>query len=139
MRVEGAGKPVAFVLTPGQSHEITAFEQLMSLGAVKRSGRGRPRVRPKRLIGDKGYSFPKVRRYLRRRGIRFTIPRKSNQRRTGPFDRELYRRRNLVERSINRLKQFRRIATRYEKNAENYLTMLHIASIRLWLQFANTP
>ncbi len=133
MRVEGKGKPVTFILTPGQSHEITAFEQLMSQGRVKRSGRGRPRIRPKRLIGDKGYSFSKVRQYLRRRGIRFTIPRKSNQRRSGSFDRELYRTRNLVERLINRLKQFRRIATRYEKKAENYLAMLHIAAILLWL------
>jgi len=133
VRVEGKGKPVTFVLTPGQSHEITVFEQLMSQGGVKRGGRGRPRIRPKRVIGDKGYSFSKVRQYLRRRGIRYTIPRKSNQRRTGPFDREIYRSRNLVERSINRLKQFRRIATRYEKKAENYLAMLHIGSILIWL------
>ena len=105
----------------------------MSQGAVKRQGVGRPRIRPNRVCGDKGYSSRKVRSYLRRRGIRYTIPRKRNERRNGPFNRELYRRRNLVERSINRLKQFRRIATRYEKKAENYLAMLHIGSILLWL------
>ncbi len=133
------GKPVTFVLTPGQQHEATVFEQLMTGGMVKRPGGGRPRVRPKRVCGDKGYSSRKIRSYLRRRGIRYTIPRKRNERRTGPFDKVLYRLRNRVERLINRLKQFRRIATRYEKKAENYMAMLHIASILLWLKFANTP
>ena len=85
------------------------------------------------VCGDKGYSSGKIRAYLRRRGIGYTIPRKSNERRNGPFNRALYQMRNLVERAINRLKQFRRIATRYEKKAENYLAMLHIASILLWL------
>jgi len=127
------GKPVTFVLTPGQQHEATVFEQLMTGGMVKRPGGGRPRVRPKRVCGDKGYSSRKIRRYLRGRGIRYTIPRKRNERRTGPFDKVLYRLRNRVERAINRLKQFRRIATRYEKKAENYLAMLHIGSILLWL------
>ena len=127
------GKPVTFVLTPGQQHEATVFEQLMTGGAVKRPGGGRPRVRPKRVCGDKGYSSRKIRSYLRRRGIRYTIPRKRNERRTGPFDKVLYRLRNRVERLINRLKQFRRIATRYEKKAENYMAMLHIGSILLWL------
>ena len=65
--------------------------------------------------------------------FRYTIPRKTNERRTGPFNRALYRKRNLVERTINRLKQFRRIATRYEKKAENYLAMLQIGSLLLWL------
>ena len=133
VRVEGAGKPVAFVLTPGQQHEASVFEELMTRGAVRRPGGGRPRIRPKRVCGDKGYSSRKIRSYLRRRGIRYTIPRRSNERRNGPFNRALYRMRNLVERSINRLKQFRRIATRYEKKAENYLAMLHIGSILLWL------
>ena len=133
VRVEGRGKPVAFVLTPGQQHEATVFEELMTQGAVKRPGRGRPRSRPERVCGDKGYCSRKIRAYLRRRGIRHTIPWKKNERRTGPFDRVLYQTRNLVERAINRLKQFRRIGTRYEKRAENYLSMLQIGSILLWL------
>ena len=109
VRVEGMGKPVTFVLTPGQQHEATVFEQLMTGGMVKRPGGGRPRVRPKRVCGDKGYSGRKIRSYLRRRGIRYTILRKRNERRTGPFDKVLYRLRNRVEGLINRLKQFRRI------------------------------
>ena len=62
-----------------------------------------------------------------------TIPRKSNERHRGRFDKELYKLRNMVERLFNRLKQYRRIATRYEKVAENYRAMLVVASILLWL------
>ena len=136
---------MAFVLTPGQWHEVSAFQRLMSQGAIKRPGVGRPRIRPARVCGDKGYGSGKVRSYLRRRGSCYTIPQKRDETRrvrpwrNGPFDRELYRSRNLVERTINRLKQFRRIATRYEKEAENYLAMLQIGSLLLWLWFANTP
>ncbi len=100
---------------------------------MKRSGRGRPRLRPHRVVGDKGYSSGAIRCYLRRRGIRLTIPRKDNEKHRGQFDKAIYRTRNVVERCFNRLKQFRRIATRYEKNAENYLAMLTLASIQLWL------
>lgn len=124
---------MVFVLTAGQRHEVSAFEQLMGQGTVKRAGRGRPKVRPGRVSGDKSYSSGEIRRYLRRRGIRMTIPRKINERRNGPFERAIYRTGNRVERLINRLKQFRRVATRYEKRAENYLAMLTIAAIMLWL------
>ena len=133
VRCEGKGKPVMFVLTPGQQHEATVFEQLMEGGSIKRAGRGRPRRLPGRIVADKGYSFNTIRRYLRRKGINYTIPRKSNQTRTGPFDKAIYRGRNRVERLINRLKHNRRIATRYEKRAENYRAFLTIAAILLWL------
>ena len=106
VRAEGHGKPMTFVLTPGQRHELAVLPQLMEQGAVRRRGRGRPKLRPKRVIGDKGYRSRTMRQYLRRRGIRYTLPRKSNERRTGPFDKMLYRERNRVERPINRLKQF---------------------------------
>ncbi len=124
---------MTIVLTPGERQEATAFAQLMEQGAVKRPGRGRPRLRPKRVVGDKGYSSRKIRTYLRQRGIRITIPRKTNACRTGPFDRAIYRQRHRVERLINRFKQFRRLATRYEKRAENYHGMWVIAAILLWL------
>ena len=124
---------MTMVLTPGERHETTVCECLMEHGAVKRSGRGRPKLRPRRVVGDKGYSSRKIRTYLRRRGIRMTIPRKVNERRTGRFDRTLYRERNRVERLINRFKQFRRLATRYEKRAENYHGMWVLAAILLWL------
>ena len=133
LRCDGNGLPVTFLLTVGERHEAVVFEQLMSQGAVKRTGAGRPRLRPQRVSGDKGYSSGTIRRYLRRRGIRLTIPRKSNERRRGKFDKSVYRQRNVVERCFNRLKQFRRIATRYEKKADNYLAMLTLASIFIWL------
>lgn len=105
----------------------------MEQGAVKRVGQGRPKLRPQRVAADKAYSSGKIRRYLRRRGIRITIPRRSNERHQGKFDKATYCQPNRVERTINRLKQFRRVATRYEKRAENYLAMLTVAAILLWL------
>jgi len=74
-----------------------------------------------------------VRHYLCRRGIGAVIPRKSNEQRKGRFDRQAYRERNVVERLINRLKQHRRVATRYEKRAANYRAMVSLACILLWL------
>lgn len=139
LRAEGGGNLITLVLTPGQQHEATVFEPLMAQGAVKRTGRGRPKRRPRRVAGDKAYSSGKIRQYLRRHGIRITIPRRQNEHRTGPFDRALYRLRARVECLINRLKQYRRLATRYDKCAVNYRAMWVIAAIILWLGFANTP
>jgi transposase len=97
--------------------------------------------RPERLIADRGCSFPRCRRLLRRRGIPHTIPERRDQRerragypgRPPGFDSVVYRRRNVVERCVNRLKQWRGIATRYEKRAVNYQAMLVIASLMVWL------
>ena len=124
---------MAMVLTPGQRHEAAFFEILMESGSVKRVGRGRPKIRPKRIAGDKAYSSGKIRRRCRQRKIRITIPRTKNEHRTGPFDRAIYRTRNIIERMVNRFKQFRRLATRYEKRGENYRAMWLVAAILLWL------
>jgi transposase len=124
---------MTLVLTPGQRHEALAFEPLMTSGTVKRRSGGRPKRRPGRVAGDKAYSSRKIRQYLRRHGIRITIPRKQNECRTGSFDRAIYRLRERVERLINRLKQNRRLATRYEKCAANYRVMWLIAATLLWL------
>jgi transposase len=132
LRAEGKGRPLTILVTPGQQHEATVFEPLMEHGAVKRR-RGGQRRRPKRLVADKGYRSKKIRAYLRRRGIRQTIPAKRNERQRGRFDRAAYRARNRVERLINQLKQYRRVATRYEKRAENYRAMVVIRAIVLWL------
>jgi transposase len=99
LRAQGTGKPIAMVVTPGQTHEAVVFEQVMERGAVRRT-RGRAKQRPGRIAGDKAYSSRRIRRYLRRRGIRVTIPHKSNERR-GQFDKRVYKQRNLVERLIN--------------------------------------
>ena len=124
---------MTIVLTPGQQHETTIFNELLEGPKLKRVGRGRPKVRPGRVVGDKGYTSQTIRRYLQKRGIKVTIPRRSNERKPNRYDRTIYKSRNLVERLINRLKQFRRLATRYEKRAENYLAMWQIGAILLWL------
>lgn len=136
VRVEGRGKPLVLLITAGQRHEQTAFEALMEQGAVKRRGRGRPRLRPRRVVGDKGYkgySSTHIRTYLRKRGIGVVIPRRKDERRRGPFDKVAYRQRHVVERLIARLKQYRRIATRYDKRAATYRGMLTLAAIMFWL------
>lgn len=104
LRCEGNGEPFTFLLTVGERHEAVVFESLMAQGAVKRPGAGRPRLRPLRVVGDKGYSSGSIRRYLRRRGIRLTIPRKDNERRRGKFDKSLYRQRNRANAMFQSLK-----------------------------------
>jgi transposase len=128
---------MTLVLTPGQAHEAPVFPQLMSQGAVRRAGRGRPRLRPRRAAGDKGYSSRANRRHCRRRGIRYTIPRRANECRSGPFDRTVYRLRNRVERLIGRCKQFRSLATRYDKRAESYRALWVFAFTILWIHHAH--
>jgi transposase len=120
-------------LTPGQAHEAPVFQQLLDSVAVKRPGRGRPRKRPRRIVGDKGYSSRQIRRTCRRRGVRHTIPHKQNEQRTGPFNRATYRQRNIVERLINRCKQYRGLATRYATLADTYRTLWVIVGTILWL------
>lgn len=135
LRAEGAGKPMTSVLTPGQQHETTVFNELLEGLALKRVGLGRPRVRPGRVVANKAYTSTSqaIRNYLARRGIKVTIPRRSNEKKPNRYDRTIYKSRNRVERLINRLKQFRRLATRYEKRAENYRVMWQIGFILLWL------
>lgn len=113
--------------------------------SVPRSGVGRPRSRPDHVLADKAYTSRENRRYLRRRGISHTIPERLDQRRhrrnrgsqggrpTG-FDRERYKKRNTVERAINRLKGFRAVATRYEKRAYTYLGTVTVAALIIWLR-----
>src|SRR5262244_3564002 len=77
---------MTFLLTPGQRHEAAVFVPLMRQGAVKRHGPGHPKLRPTRLVGDKGCSSWAIRQYLRPHGLRVTIPRKQCESRTGASD-----------------------------------------------------
>jgi transposase len=135
-------RPLAFVLTAGQAGDAPAFTDIMARLRVPRR-RGRPRTRPDLVLADKAYSSRAIREHLRKRGIRAVIPVPADQRghrlrrgsrggRPPAFDRDTYKQRNTVERCINRLKQWRGIATRYEKTATIYLGGLHIAGIFLW-------
>ncbi len=124
---------MAFVLTAGERHEQTAFPALMARGAVKRRGPGRPKLRPRALIGDRGYTGRRVRGYLRRHGITAVIPQLRTERTPRLMDWGLYRARNVVERLVGRLKECRRVATRYDKTTTSYLAFVHLAAIRIWL------
>ncbi|MEZ0156211.1 MULTISPECIES: IS5 family transposase [Streptomyces althioticus group] len=139
----GKGRPLAFLVTPGQRHDSVCARPLLERIRVPRTGLGRPRCRPDQVIADKTYSSRGFRAYLRQRGIAHTIPEKTDQRRhrlrcgchggrPPGFDRETYRRRNLIERCFNRLKGFRGIATRYEKTATSYEAAVTLASFLLW-------
>jgi transposase len=132
VRAEEHGKPLSFALTGGERHDSVALRAVLDSGAVRRA-RGRPRLRPCRVTGDKAFSGRPSRRHLRRRHIGAVIPATAQHARRPGFDREAYRARNRVERLFNRLKQFRRIATRYETRTANYLAMLHIAAILIWI------
>jgi transposase len=124
LRTSAKGEPLAFELTGGEAHEVKGYEALMTLYDTT----------PERLIGDKGYDSDEIRSDLA--GIEPVIPPRSNRTKPIGYDRKAYKRRNLIERCVNRLKQFRRIATRYEKNARAYLSMLGLAATRLWMKTA---
>ena len=116
------------MLTPGQTHESRAFEALVEAMA--------PGTRC--LIGDMGYDADRIRQDLLLQGVLPVILSNPVRKQPLPFDRELYRLGNRVERLVNRLKQFRAVATRYEKTAESYLALVHLAASRLWLSFVHT-
>ncbi|MFG2836502.1 IS5 family transposase [Streptomyces zaomyceticus] len=140
---DGLGRPLAFVVTAGNTNDCTRFTAVMEAIRVPRIGPGRPRVRPDHVLGDKGYSSKAIRAWLRRRGIPHTIPERADQVRNRArrgslggrppaFDREIYKHRNVVERCFNRLKQWRGIATRYDKTAESYKAAITLASLLMW-------
>ena len=85
------------------------------------------------LLADRGYDADWIRTLVRRRGAWANIPPKSNRKEALSFSPYLYRARNLVERFFNKIKHCRRVATRYDKLAANYLAFIQLASIRLWL------
>ena len=116
------------MLTPGQVHELRAFDEL-SEGLA-------PGTRC--LIGDAGYDADRARQTLLLRGVLPVIPANPVRKEPAPLDRDLYRLRNRVERLVNRLKQFRAVATRYDKTAESFLAFVHLAAARVWLRFVHT-
>jgi transposase len=145
LAVDGRGRPLSILLTPGQAGDNPHLLPLLNAIRVKAPGPGRPRKRPEMLIADKGYAHDPTRRELRRRRIRHTIPERRDQlaRRTAKgnaggrppdFDRHVYQQRNVVERCFNRLKQNRALATRYAKRAAYYRALLVLATVILWLR-----
>jgi len=137
-------RPVTTLTTAGQRHDSIVFEMVLDRVHVLRPGRGRPRRRPAGVLADKAYSSLGNRGYLRRRGIRATIPEKADQTaarerrgkggRPPSFDREAYKQRNVVERAINKLRATRAVATRYDKRDFVYRGTIDVAAIRIWLR-----
>ena len=88
----------------------------------------------KALLADKGYDADYIIEAASNMGAIAVIPPKSNRRNRREYDKELYKERNLVERFFNKIKHFRRVATRYDKTASAFLAFIHVASICLWLK-----
>jgi transposase len=134
---DGRGLPLTVEVTAGQVHDSTCVESVMDQIAIPQPI-GRPRKRPKRLAGDKGYSYNRVRNWLRKYGIKPLIPRKDNEKLRydgrSTFDKQAYKRRSIVEQTIGWLKECRRIGTRFEKLAINFLAMMKLAMIQRCLK-----
>ena len=119
--VDALGNPVRWQLTGGEVHDITQAPALIEgLDAGQ-------------VIADKGYDSDAFIALIQAAGAQPVIPSRKNRLACRDYDRHAYRERHLIECLFNRLKQFRRIATRYEKLARNFLSMLNLATTYLWL------
>jgi transposase len=110
------------VLTPGQAADVTQAETLLQGVPIEV------------VIGDKGFDSQKLVAFIEARGGEAVIPSRKNSTKPRDYDRERYKDRNLVERFWNKIKHYRRVATRYEKTARNFLAFIHVASIMLLLR-----
>ena len=121
--VDGRGLPVAITLSAGQASDKAAVEELLAM-----------HPRPGDVVADRGYDARAVLDLIAARGGRGHIPTQRDRKVQRRVDPVLYRQRNLVERFFSKLKQFRKIATRYEKTAVNYLAAVLMDCSRLWMR-----
>jgi transposase len=122
LAVRGLGCPVRFVLTAGQKGDAPQAAALMEDAPAEF------------LIADAAYDADHIRNALAKIGAEAVIPNNPSRSLKHPLDKHLYAQRHLVECCISKLKQFRRVATRYEKTARNYLAVVTLAAIVLWLR-----
>lgn len=141
--VDGRGRPLTILLTPGQAGDAPMMLPLLAALRVSRPC-GRPRTRPNKVLADKAYSSRAIRVHLRSRGIGAVIPepedQKAHRKRRGPrggrpvsFDKAAYRARNVIERAFNGFKHWRGLATRYDKHALVYRGGLVLAAALIWI------
>ena len=121
LAVDGDGGPVEMILTPGQEHDVVQAPTLLA------------EHQPQYVIADKGYDSDEFVDLITQRGSQAVIPSRSNRPTQRRLSRKQCRRRNIVERFVNRIKHYRRIATRYEKTAVNFLGFLQVAALLFWL------
>jgi transposase len=120
--VDALGNPTAFFLTAGQAHDLEGADALL------------PHMQAETLLADKAFDADqRVIDPLRAAGKQFVIPPKSNRKVQRTFDRELYKARHLMENLFCKLKQYRAIATRYDKTTRNFLAAIHLAAAIIWL------
>ena len=137
---DGHGVPLNAMITPGQTHESTQLEAVVGPIAIARRHTGRVRRRPRRLAGDRGYHAQRIRHWLRARGIQPVIPPRRTQtkhpKRGRPitYNRTWYRGRNVIERCVGWLKEWRSVATRFDKLAVNYLQTVKLAMLMRYLR-----
>jgi transposase len=134
LRADARGRPVTFHLTGGERHDLFGVGPLFEQGVLHTGRRGRPRWKPRAVIADKAYSAAWLLDAFRRKHIVPIIPNRADQPENPDFDPRAYRKRNLIERLVGKLKQFRRVATRYDKLDPHYLAFVQIASIMAWLR-----
>jgi transposase len=122
-RVDAKGRPVCLLISPGEVHDVTCAEAL--LGGLEKGAV---------VIADKGYDADRVRAHIRAQGAIPNIPNRTNRKKKCRWKKVIYRERNHVERFFNKLKQFRRIATRYDKLGANFFAFIKLAALRIWLR-----
>jgi transposase len=120
--VDALGNPVRFILTAGQVNDIVQAENLISGLSFEK------------LLGDKGFDSDRFRSRIAQAGAEAVIPSTRSRSRAIPYDKHVYQERNLVERFFNKIKHFRRIATRYEKTALSFAAMLFLVGAVIWLR-----
>jgi len=128
--VDGAGTPLGAYLDSASPSEVKLLEKTLETVKVRRSGPGRPRTRPERLIADRGYDSNRVRESLQQRRIEPIIPARSNNKvATHQDGRKMrrYKRRWIVERTIGWIGNFRRLTVRWDRKMESYGGFFHIA------------